>query len=92
MTAEHSYSVFEFFYDETFEDYPSIGEVDFALVTLPVEGRVVRVNTNWANQEEIINDLRQFHNIDAEQELTRILNDELIQLVDQEFLNALRNI
>ena len=65
------------------------------MVTLPVEGRVVRVNTNWANQEEIINDLRQFHNIDAEQELTRILNDVLIQLVegvDQEFLNALRNI
>lgn len=65
-----------------FNNYsPSLLEIhlDMASVTVETETRFLRVA--WTHEDAI--DLEAYHNIDAEQELTRILSEEISREVDR---------
>jgi hypothetical protein len=47
------------------------------------------INTIWT--PEMVQDISAFHNIDAEAELSRILNEELTRSIDNQILRDLFN-
>lgn len=84
IDAKHTYSAFEFFYDDSFDDYPSIAHVDVTFASVRVFGGVQRINANWT--PEIAQDLERFQGINVAEELERVLGAELAQAIDQDII------
>lgn len=62
-------------------------KLNLRTVNVNVGARPIRVI--WT--PEMVQDISAFHNIDAEAELTRILNEELNRNIDREILSNLLN-
>lgn len=51
-------------------------------------GRVRRLRAAWT--PELAQDIQAFHNVDIEEELTRILSQEMAAQIDNDIINTLR--
>jgi hypothetical protein len=60
-------------------------EIDLNLNTVEVNAATRRVRVRWT--PELAQDLRAFHNLSAEEELTRLLSEQISREIDQEILN-----
>jgi len=81
---DFSYSVAEFFYDESFIDYKEIVDLTFTSKSVRIATFVAR--TDWHNVDMEI--LRNMHAIDAEEELAAILAHSIDEEIKREMLTT----
>lgn len=87
---EHSYKTFEFFYDDTFIDYPISANLDLQLFTYDIVANSGFVRATFTREN--VDDLRNMHGIDAEAELTAILSEEINRAIIDELFEIRRNV
>jgi hypothetical protein len=63
--------------------------INFNLNTVNVEAQTRRVRYRWT--PELAEDVGVFYNIDAEEELTALLSEQITNEIDREIINTLRN-
>lgn len=65
-------------------------EVNLGLQSVEVRAGVRRLRVTWT--PEMAASLESYHNVDAEQELTRMLSEEMSRMIDDEIIQSLRRI
>jgi predicted chitinase len=52
-----------------------------------IQGMVRRLRAHW--RPELVDDLNHYHNIDAEEELTRIMSEEIARGIDEDIIRTI---
>jgi hypothetical protein len=67
-----------------------VHEIDLGLVSVNVTVGLRRMRAGWTR--EMAQDIRAFHNLDAEAELIRLLSENMAREIDREIIREIRGL